>query len=116
MGFGSFLSSIPFVGDVFSGLTGTAQAQSQQAVAGIQANISQASVESQERMFDKSLEFEKEKLAAFNQEAANQKGIVSSPLATKPTSETAKKPSLSPAMIALAIAGFFMFKKKRGKL
>jgi len=115
MGLGSFLSGIPFVGDVFSGLTGTAQAKASQYQAGLQASISEAQVASTERMFEKSLEFEKDKLAAFNQEASNQKGIVASPIATKPTSEKVKKPPLSPLMIGLIITSFFLFKKKRGK-
>ena len=81
-------------------------------------DASAASIAAQERMHKESLDFEREKLEAIK--TASTEGVQTgagtvSPLASRPTSETAKKP-LSPVLIGLAIAGFFLFKKKRGKL
>lgn len=84
-------------------------------------DASAASIAAQERMHAQDLEFEREKLEAIQKASTvgvpvSQSGTGTvSPLASRPTSETAKKP-LSPVLIGLAIAGFFLFKKKRGKL
>jgi len=80
-------------------------------------DASAESIAAQERMHEQDLAFEREKLAAIQQ--ASTVGVQGgagavSPLASKPTSETAKK-ALSPAVIGLGIAGFFLFKKKRGR-
>ena len=69
MGLGSFLSGLPIVGEVFGGLTGTAQAKSQSAVAGLQANVSKAQIQSRERIFEKGLELDREKFAFLKEQA-----------------------------------------------
>jgi hypothetical protein len=73
MGLGSFLNGLPLVGEVFRGLTGTAQARATTQAAGYQAQVSTAQVQSQERMFDKQLAFDREKwgyLKAQTEQAA----------------------------------------------
>jgi len=85
------------------------------------SNASAASIKAQERMHTQDLAFEREKLEAIQKASTavvpvSQTGAGTvSPPASKPTSETAKAPSLSPALIGLAVAGFFVFKKKGGK-
>ena len=77
-------------------------------------DASAESIAAQERMFDKQLELEKEKLAVVA--TSGQTGVSAlSPISSKPTSETEKKTSPLPLALAGLAVGYFVFKKGRKK-
>jgi len=77
-------------------------------------DASAESIAAQERMHEQDLELEREKLALVK--TSGQTGISAlSPIASKPTSETAKQTSPLPLALAGLAVGYFVFKKGRKK-
>jgi len=77
-------------------------------------NISAESTAAQERMHEQDLELEREKLAAI--QTTGQSGVSAlSPVASTPTSETAKQTSPLPLALAGLAVGYFVFNKGRKK-
>ena len=72
MGFLDVLSGIPIVGPVISGLSGHAQAEAQKATAGYQANVSQAQIDSEERIFEQTIALDRDRFDFLKEQTASE--------------------------------------------
>ncbi len=112
MGLGSFLSGLPVVGDLFGGLTGETQAEATKAAAGLDAAVSAARAAASMRMFDKGLEYEKERVSQFKEQAAQ---IGSMPMPALKQTISKEKSNIIPLLIAGA-GMVWLYLRKKGRL